>query len=84
MIMSKIEKPMSKSWANAKRYSAHFYDTRFLICGQYLVYAVVGRKWVKVSQGDLVSSDKTIRSQMSRFRMTLKDWLKIRKESFDE
>ena len=49
MRVSTLEKPLSNLWANAQRYSANFYDTRYPICGQYLVYAVVGRKWVRVT-----------------------------------
>ena len=81
MIISSIEKPIRTSWNTAKRYSAHFYNTKFPISGQYLVYVVVGRKWVRVTQGDLVSNK---RHQLSRFRMSLKEWNEIKKEKFDE
>ncbi len=84
MRVSTLEKPLSNLWANAQRYSANFYDTRYPICGQYLVYAVVGRKWVRVTQGDLVLPNGEERHQLPRFKMPLKEWEKINKERFIE
>ena len=84
MRVSTLEKPLSNLWANAQRYSANFYDTRYPICGQYLVYAVVGRKWVRITQGDLVSTDKSTRTHLARFKMPLSEWQQLNKEKFNE
>ena len=84
MQVSTIQKPPSKTWSTALRYKADFYDTRYPICGGYLVYAVIGRKWVRVTQGDLVSTNGEERHQLSRFKMSLKEWEKIKKERFIE
>jgi hypothetical protein len=65
--MAKIEKPQSPVWKNAQRYRARFFDSRFPICGTHLVYVVEGRKWARISQGDLVSDNN--RSALVRFRM---------------
>ena len=82
--MSTIQKPPSKTWSTALRYKADFYDTRYPICGRYLVYAVIGRKWVRVTQGDLVMPNGEERHQLPRFKMPLKEWEKINKERFTE
>ena len=84
MKIATLEKPLSNSWANAQRYSADFYDSRYPICGKYLVYAVVGRKWVRVTQGDLVSPSSDLRSHLSRFKMSIHEWNNMRKEKFND
>tara|TARA_R100001594_G_scaffold126712_1_gene164042 strand:+ start:1028 stop:1174 length:147 start_codon:yes stop_codon:yes gene_type:complete len=48
------------------------------------VYAVIGRKWVRVTQGDLVLPNGEERHQLPRFKMPLKEWEKINKERFTE
>ena len=73
--MAKIEKPQSPVWKNAQRYRARFFDSRFPICGTHLVYVVEGRKWARISQGDLVSDNN--RSALVRFRMNIKEWEKL-------
>ena len=73
--MSKIEKPLSPVWKNAQRYKARFFESRFPLCGTYLVYVVEGRKWARISQGDLVSDNN--RSALVRFRMSMKEWEKL-------
>tara|TARA_Y100000996_G_C22550713_1_gene653596 strand:+ start:1982 stop:2134 length:153 start_codon:yes stop_codon:yes gene_type:complete len=39
------------------------------------VYVVEGRKWARISQGDLVSDNN--RSALVRFRMSIKEWEKL-------
>ena len=81
--MAKIEKPQSPAWKNAQRYRARFFDSRFPICGTHLVYVVEGRKWARISQGDLVSDNS--RSALVRFRMNIKEWEKLpTKEKYDD
>ena len=81
--MAKIEKPQSPVWKNAQRYRARFFDSRFPICGTHLVYVVEGRKWARISQGDLVSDNS--RSALVRFRMNIKEWEKLpSKEKYDD
>ena len=81
--MSKIEKPQSLVWKNAQRYKARFFESRYPLCGTYLVYVVEGRKWARVSQGDLVNKDS--RSALTRFKMSRKDWDKLpSKEKYDD
>ena len=81
--MAKIEKPQSPVWKNAQRYRARFFEARFPICGTHLVYVVEGRKWARISQGDLVSDDN--RSALVRFRMSMKEWEKLpSKEKYDD
>jgi len=67
--MAKIEKPQSPVWKNAQRYRARFFDSRFPICGTHLVYVVEGRKWARISQGDLVSDNN--RSALDRAVATM-------------
>jgi len=81
--MAKIEKPQSPVWKNAQRYKARFFESRFPLCGTYLVYVVEGRKWARISQGDLVTKDN--RSSLARFKMSIKDWVKLpSKERYDD
>ena len=81
--MAKIEKPQSPVWKNAQRYRARFFESRFPICGTHLVYVVEGRKWARISQGDLVSDNN--RSALVRFRMNIKEWEKLpSKEKYDD
>jgi hypothetical protein len=47
------------------------------------VYVVEGRKWARISQGDLVTKDN--RSALTRFKMSRKDWDKLpSKEKYDD
>jgi hypothetical protein len=47
------------------------------------VYVVEGRKWARISQGDLVSDNN--RSALVRFRMNIKEWEKLpSKEKYDD
>ena len=81
--MSKIEKPLSPVWKNAQRYKARFFESRFPLCGTYLVYVVEGRKCARISQGDLVNKDN--RSALTRFKMSIKDWDRLAsKEKYDD
>jgi len=81
--MAKIEKPQSPVWKNAQRYRARFFESRVPLCGTYLVYVVEGRKWARISQGDLVTKDN--RSALARFKMSIKDWVKLpSKEKYDD
>lgn len=76
-MISTIEKPTSQVWKNAKRYKARFFESKYPLCGTYVVYAVIGRKWVRISQGDLVLPDKSGRHQLPRFRMSVREWDKL-------
>ena len=68
----KIVKPKGTSWTSADRYNATFYLAKVPLSGGHLVFATVGRKWVKISKGDLLF--KGLRSKTSRFRLSLKEW----------
>jgi len=68
-----LQKPIGKSWSTAQRYIVDFYEPKYPISGGHLVYVVVGRKWVRVTKGDLVSNDDT-RHQLSRFRISINEW----------
>ena len=83
MRIASLEKPQGITWRTAKRFKADFYHAKFPICGGYLVYAVVGRKWVRVTQGDLVSTDKSTRTHLARFKMPLSEWQQLNKEKFN-
>ena len=80
MKISTLEKPQGNNWHSAKRYHVDFYNAKFPFCGGYLVYVVVGRKCVRVTQGDLVSPDKKIRTNLTRFKMSVNDWQQLKKE----
>ena len=81
--MAKIEKPQSPVWKNAQRYRARFFEARFPICGTHLVYVVEGRKWARISQGDLGSKDS--RRSLARFKMSMKEWERLpSKEKYDD
>ena len=75
--ISTIQKPISNIWKNAKRFRARFFETKYPICGTYLVYAVLGRKWAMVSQWELVSPCGELRHQLPRFRMHINEWNKL-------
>ena len=80
MQVSTLEKPQSNNWQTAQRYKVDFYHTKFPLCGGYLVYVVVGRKWVRVTQGDLVTPKRDIRTNLTRFKMSINDWQQLKKE----
>lgn len=84
MKIATLEKPQGKNWRTAQRYRADFYHAKFPISGGYLVFVVLGRKWVRVTQGDLVSTDKSTRSHLPRFKMPLKEWQQMNKEKVNE
>ena len=44
----KIPRPKEATWDNAKLYRVDFYDLRLPVSGTRLVWAVVGRKWVRI------------------------------------
>ena len=62
--MTRFPTPRKKSWKNAKLFEAYFLDQRFPVCGQRMVWAVVGYKWVRVSTG----------LQDKKWRMRRADW----------
>ena len=62
--MTRFPTPRKKSWKNAKLFEAYFMDQRFPVCGQRMVWAVVGYKWVRVSTG----------LQDKKWRMRRADW----------
>ena len=83
--ISTLEKPLSPVWKNAQRYKARFFESKYPLCGTYLVYVVEGRKWARISQGDLVTSDKSSRHALTRFMIGIKDWSRLpSKEKYDD
>ena len=40
----KTTKPKNKTWRTAELFDARFYDSRWPVCGQRMVWAVVGRR----------------------------------------
>ena len=66
--MTRFPTPRKKSWKNAKLFEAYFMDQRFPVCGQRMVWAVVGYKWVRVSTG----------LQDKKWRMRRADWDQLR------
>lgn len=60
-------KPKNKTWSTAKLFDARFYDSRWPVCGQRMVWAVVGHKWVRVCTP----------VQQAKFRMRRADWDKL-------
>jgi hypothetical protein len=43
-----LPRPFEATWKTAKLYRVYFSDTRWPVSGQRMVWAVVGRKWVRV------------------------------------
>ena len=44
----KTPKPSEATWRTARLYWADFYNVKWPVCGNRLVWAVVGRKWVRL------------------------------------
>ena len=72
MKMPKLVKPKGATWVNAQRYLCDFYIQNAPICGGHLVFAVVGRKWVKIAKGDMLNKGQ--RYKHSRFKISVKEW----------
>lgn len=44
----KTPRPPEATWRTARLYRADLYNVRWPVCGCRLVWAVVGRKWVRL------------------------------------
>ena len=49
------------AWQTAKLYKARFFEPRLPLCGSFLVWAIVGYKWVRI-----MSYTHTTKFKMSR------------------
>ena len=67
-------KPPEKTWDNAKLYLVDFYDMRLPVSGTRLVWAVVGRKWVRICTP----------IQNKKFRIKRDEWDKMPTQSIHE
>jgi len=72
--MTNIPKPKEATWNTAKLYRVDFYDMRLPVSGTRLVWAVVGRKWVRVCTP----------IQNKKFRMRVSEWDKMPTELIEE
>ena len=64
VICTTKKKPKNQAWKNAQLFSVYFSTPKTPICGLHLVWAVVGRKWVKIIKP---ISD-------AKFKLSVKDW----------
>ena len=64
--------PTEATWANAQLYRCDLYDTRYPVSGTRLVWAVVGRKWVRLCTP----------IQHQKWRIRRDDWDKMPHELF--
>ena len=67
-------KPQEKTWDSAKLYKVDFFDVRFPVSGTRLVWAVVGRKWVRIC----------LPIVLKKFRVSRKLWDEIPTELLKE
>ena len=72
MKLPKLVKPKGSVWINAERYICDFYLSKLPFCGGHLVFAVVGRKWVRIAKGDMLYKGQ--RQKQFRFRISIKEW----------
>jgi len=72
--MTSTPRPVEATWSNAKLYRVDFYNVKWPRCGTRLVWAVVGRKWVRVC----------IPIELIKFRMSRNEWDRIPHELFEQ
>ena len=70
--MTSTPRPVEATWSNAKLYRVDLYNVKWPRCGTRLVWAVVGRKWVRVC----------IPIELIKFRMSRNEWDRIPHELF--
>ena len=70
--MTTTPRPVEATWPNAKLYRVDLYNVKWPRCGTRLVWAVVGRKWVRVC----------IPIELIKFRMSRNEWDRIPHELF--
>ena len=80
MKIARLVKPKGKTWDKASRYSVNLYEPKFPICGNHLVFASIGIKWVRVTKGDMLLNRQ--RQKLSRFKMSLKQWEQTKPRRF--
>ena len=72
--MSSTPRPVEATWSKAKLYKVDLYNVKWPRCGTRLVWAVVGRKWVRVC----------IPIELIKFRMRRDEWDTIPHELFEQ
>ena len=72
--MTSTPSPVEAPWAKAKLYRVDLYNVKWPRCGTRLVWAVVGRKWVRVC----------IPIELIKFRMRRDEWDAIPHELFEQ
>jgi len=72
--MTSTPRPVEATWSNAKLYKVDLYNVKWPRCGTRLVWAVVGRKWVRVC----------IPIELIKFRMSRNEWDRIPHELFEQ
>lgn len=72
--MTSTPRPVEATWSNAKLYRVDLYNVKWPRCGTRLVWAVVGRKWVRVC----------IPIELIKFRMSRNEWDAIPHELFEQ
>lgn len=69
-ICTSSKKPKNQSWKNAQLFSVYFSTPKTPVCGLHLVWAVVGRKWVRIIRP--ISEAK--------FKLSVNDWKELKPE----
>ena len=72
--MTSTPRPVEATWSNAKLYRVDLYNVKWPRCGTRLVWAVVGRKWVRVC----------IPIELIKFRMSRNEWDRLPHELFEQ
>jgi hypothetical protein len=72
--MTSTPRPVEAIWSNAKLYRVDLYNVKWPRCGTRLVWAVVGRKWVRVC----------IPIELIKFRMSRNEWDRTPHELFEQ
>lgn len=72
--MTSVPKPKEATWDTAKLFRVDFYDMRLPVSGTRLVWAVVGRKWVRICTP----------IQNKKFRLRRGEWDKMSTQIIEE
>ena len=72
--MTSTPRPVEATWSKAKLYRVALYNVKWPRSGTRLVWAVVGRKWVRVC----------IPIELIKFRMRKDEWDAIPHELFEQ
>lgn len=66
--MSVYHPPKAKKWKNAERWEVGLWDNKYSLCGQRLLWVLIGHKWVHMAAPVCET----------KMKMTRKEWDKLK------